>query len=77
MIVLLTGATGFIGSRLSKALREAGVLPDEPPPPVQSCWLLLPPRLMSPLAELLLIAPQVSTMSTLRPVSVVVAVPLV
>ncbi len=53
------------------------MLPAPPPPVVQSCWLLLPPRLIEPVVELLVTAPQVSTMSTKRPVRVVVVVPLV
>ena len=53
------------------------MLPAEPPPVVQSCWLLLPPSAIEPVVELLVIAPQVSTMSTYWPVSVVVVVPLV
>jgi hypothetical protein len=40
------------------------VSPAEAPADVQSCWLLVPPRLMAPVAELSLMDPQVSTMRT-------------
>ncbi len=54
------------------------MLPAPPPVPVvQSCWLLVPPRLMSPVVLLALTAPQLSDMRTNWPDSEVVTVPLV
>ena len=56
---------------------DEAVSPADTPPVAQSCWPFTPPMSRSPVGELSLTAPQVSTMRTYFPLRVVATVPLV